>query len=72
MLRFLCGVVYCKLTSTVSSHKYEMNGAWMDYGLDPETYVEVWKQLSEAIKAHEDATDTWLVWAPNVAYVPST
>lgn len=44
-----------------------MNGAWMDYGLDPETYVDVWRQLSEAIKAHKDATDTWLVWAPNVA-----
>lgn len=40
----------------------------MKYGLDPDTYVSLWQSLSKSLKADEGASDTYLLWSPNIAY----
>ncbi|GJN94409.1 hypothetical protein Rhopal_007489-T1 [Rhodotorula paludigena] len=43
---------------------YEMNGGWMDYGLQPEDYVSTWRSVTNAIRAVTN--ETYMLWAPNV------
>ncbi|KPV73393.1 glycoside hydrolase family 26 protein [Rhodotorula graminis WP1] len=43
---------------------YEMNGGWMQYGLQPVDYVSTWRSVTNAIRAVTN--ETFMVWAPNV------
>ncbi|GAA5993257.1 hypothetical protein JCM10908_004536 [Rhodotorula pacifica] len=43
---------------------YEMNGGWMNYGLQPQDYVSVWREVTTAIRAATN--ETYMFWAPNL------
>ncbi|BGP58186.1 hypothetical protein JCM8202v2_005847 [Rhodotorula sphaerocarpa] len=43
---------------------YEMNGQWMPYGDQPQQFVKVWRELTNAVR--DGTTDTYMFWAPNL------
>ncbi|ORY88450.1 glycoside hydrolase superfamily [Leucosporidium creatinivorum] len=43
---------------------FEMNGSWMQYGLDPDAFKKVWIEVTNAIRAK--TSDTYMLWAPNI------
>jgi len=44
---------------------HEMNGDWYDWGMKPRTYREKFRLLADIV--HATATNTAMLWAPNVA-----
>ncbi|KAM0790474.1 hypothetical protein ACM66B_003350 [Microbotryomycetes sp. NB124-2] len=43
---------------------FEMNGYWMDYGVQPQGFQRVWKEVADAVRAKTNST--FMYWAPNV------
>ncbi|KAK4047445.1 hypothetical protein OIO90_006191 [Microbotryomycetes sp. JL221] len=43
---------------------FEMNGYWMEYGLQPGDFKKVWSDVTGAIRSQTN--ETWMFWSPNV------
>lgn len=45
---------------------WEMNGDWMNYGNQPQQYVNAFRNLARAVK--QTTNNTFMLWSPNVRY----
>ncbi|GAA5929829.1 uncharacterized protein JCM15063_004635 [Sporobolomyces koalae] len=43
---------------------FEMNGSWMPYGLRPDLYVPLWREVTNAVRAVTN--NTYMLYSPNV------
>lgn len=42
---------------------HEMNGSWYPWGMQPEAYIEAFREVAAAVR--EQTTGTEMIWAPN-------
>ncbi|KAM0755445.1 hypothetical protein T439DRAFT_295394 [Meredithblackwellia eburnea MCA 4105] len=43
---------------------FEMNGAWMSYGLQQQNFLRIWKEVTLAVRAQTN--QTFMLWSPNI------
>ncbi|KAL8281018.1 hypothetical protein RQP46_006697 [Phenoliferia psychrophenolica] len=43
---------------------FEMNGSWMPYGLQPDLLIQIWKDVTIAVRA--ETNQTFMLWSPNI------
>ncbi|KAK4704507.1 hypothetical protein P7C70_g1703, partial [Phenoliferia sp. Uapishka_3] len=67
-LRFLFEMVWSSskiLLSWLQANLYfSQNGGWMSYGLDPTSYVQLWKEVTTSVRAQTN--ETFMLWSPNI------